>query len=218
MQKTRSTTMVGPQPSNARARRQNRPFSGPNRTAPRPDHGSPVSMIRRYDSDSGASGSQNLWKEWNGVRVKLFELTSSITARDLWKCLSEEGNIVHVDIFEDTRSALVIFRYDHWSFLQPRSFLSRPSPPPARAFWEMRRYSIAISATETITAVVRFEGRKYPYLQQSPTNPAKHYPEWTVSLSHECSFRFEYSKMPDTTCPSTIIRLYVELGHHNGHV
>lgn len=185
MQKTKSVNIPGPHPSNARVPRQNLSVVGPSRASSRIEDESPVSMNRRNDS-----GIRNQWKKWSGVRVKLLNLPTRITIRDLWKCLSEEGTLTSIEIFDDRQnpadgSALVIFRYGGQSCLQPTSILIRVSPPPARAFWEIKQYNIAVSATEIIAAGVRLEGCKREFFHPSPNDPTLKYPELTVSLPYK---------------------------------
>ena len=56
------------------------------------------------------------WTKWVELGLKISGLPSSTTTRDLYRCFSKEGNIVLIELYENTRSeregtACVRFRY-----------------------------------------------------------------------------------------------------------
>lgn len=43
------------------------------------------------------------WTHWVEISVKLFGLPTNVTTRDIWRCLSTEGCIMTIELYEDNR-------------------------------------------------------------------------------------------------------------------
>lgn len=56
-----------------------------------------------YQQNGAVARRQNDWTTWNELSVKLLGLMPSITTRDLWKSLSNEGTIVAIELYEDSK-------------------------------------------------------------------------------------------------------------------
>lgn len=68
-------------------------------------------------STGTALHSNEDWRNWVELGVKVFDLPSDTTTGDLWKRFSQEGTVVYIDIYENTKGqpdgkACVRFRYD----------------------------------------------------------------------------------------------------------
>ena len=50
-------------------------------------------VVRRLDD----------WTHWVELSVRLYGLPTNITTRDIWACLSKEGSILTIELFEDSR-------------------------------------------------------------------------------------------------------------------
>ena len=71
--------------------------------------------------------AQNDWTKWVELGLKISGLPPSTTTRDLYQCFSKEGNIVLIELYENTRSeregtACVRFRYAYPTALPSELF------------------------------------------------------------------------------------------------
>ena len=77
-----------------------------------------LSFIRRVEDD---------WTKWVELGLRISGLPPSATTRDLYRCFSEEGNIVLIELYENTRNerqgtACVRFRYAFSCSFTPKTF------------------------------------------------------------------------------------------------
>lgn len=85
----------------------------------------------QFNYSTGSNGigrnSSEDWRRWVELGIKIFDLPAITTTRDLWQRFSQEGNIVYVELYENTSGqpdgkACVRFRYDHVSAVWPDAF------------------------------------------------------------------------------------------------
>jgi len=119
----KSASSFASRPGNRRERAISRNASTP--------HNSPMNGIDRpfYPSSTGqftySKGSNGPtrnghedWRSWVELGIRIFDLPASTTTRDLYKRFSQEGTVVYIELYENTKGqpdgkACVRFRYDH---------------------------------------------------------------------------------------------------------
>lgn len=67
-----------------------RPFSRPFNSRPYP-----ANSTGRYNAPD--------WTTWQDLTVKIHDLPATATTRDLYRCFSRQGNIVRIELYENTR-------------------------------------------------------------------------------------------------------------------
>ena len=133
---------------------------------------------------------QDDWTKWVELGLKISGLPPSTTTRDLYRCFSQEGNVVLIELYENTRSeregtACVRFRYAFSCSvsLEISPNLTCNRPPPTRPFWDTEKFQIAVANHGTVSVRLYLEHRRRNFLHPSPVNPHKKYPESMVQYS-----------------------------------
>lgn len=77
-----------------------RPFDGTRRSLPQ-------GLLAQYRFQHQLNGAvarrQDDWTTWIELGVKVTGLTQKVSTRDLWKAFSNEGSIVTIELYEDSR-------------------------------------------------------------------------------------------------------------------
>lgn len=126
---------------------------------------------------------QSPWTTREHLYIRVYGLPDSTTTRDLWTSFKHEGQIAHIRLYEDAKGfrdggAIIKFRYASRLFmLQTSSLLTVYSPPPARNFWGLGRYSIQLVGGNTVSVKVYAE---HPHRLVLPVHPKSQYPETMV--------------------------------------
>ena len=133
---------------------------------------------------------QGDWTHWTELAIFLFRLPTTITTKDVWSALQKEGQIITIELFEDTTG----FRNGKGRV--------RFSPPPARAFWQNGKYSIQLDGNAIPSQVeIQLENQKRSFLISSPASSQIKYPE-EMTLKGDClDFGFMYE-------PATMMAMY----------
>ena len=158
-----------------------------NKSRPLP---SPISGASHVRPSGPFARRQDDWTHWMELAVFLFQLPSNVTTKDLWLALKDEGQIVTIELFEDTtgtRNGKARVRF---------------SPPPARAFWQGGRCSIKVGGSAApIQVEIQLENQKRTFLAASPVDPQVKYPEVMILKAACLDFGFMYE-------PTTMMAMY----------
>ena len=83
------------------------PVSSPGRSVNAARRPSPQGLVapfqQSYQQNGAVARRQNDWTTWNELSVRLLGLMPSISTRDLWKSLSNEGTIAVIELYEDSK-------------------------------------------------------------------------------------------------------------------
>lgn len=114
------------------------------------------------------------WTTWGEVTIKVSHIPLNATTKDLWTAFKREGQIVTIELFEDTTGR------------RDGNGRVRFSPPPAHAFWHNTSYGILLEGSPTRTNVrLQLEPQRRKFTALSPTDPGTKYAE-TMLLNASC--------------------------------
>ncbi|KAL2868435.1 RNA dependent RNA polymerase-domain-containing protein [Aspergillus lucknowensis] len=112
------------------------------------------------------------WRSWESIAVNLSSVPKDVSTLDLWQAFKSEGNILSIDIFEDshgnrTSKAKIRFR-----------------PPPQHDFWRKGLYPISGHGGRPLSIPISLDNRPPQWEIPSPVRPDVKYPaELTVPIS-----------------------------------
>ncbi|KKK16507.1 hypothetical protein ARAM_000426 [Aspergillus rambellii] len=105
-----------------------------------------------------------LWKSWESVAVNLSNVPKEANTLCLWKAFRDQGNILSIDIFEDSHGnrasrAKIRFR-----------------PPPSTAFWKRGNWQIILPNGRSSSVLLSLDNKPPEWTIQSSVRPDVSYP------------------------------------------
>lgn len=94
-------------------------YNLPNNSQDRPFFHSSAGHFNYSNGSNGLGGNGHEdWRTWVELGIKIFDLPTTTTTRDLWKRFSQEGTVVYIELYENTKGqpdgkACVRFRYGY---------------------------------------------------------------------------------------------------------